>query len=69
MRSRQENWSLRFLFPLIITKRQIKSWNFYQIIATETGPGRQSASADVIVNILDLNDNPPVFDRAEYRWT
>ena len=38
-----------------------------QIVATETGPGRQSASADVIVNILDLNDNAPEFDRAEYR--
>ena len=38
-----------------------------QIVATETGPSRQSASADVIVNLLDLNDNAPVFDRAEYR--
>ena len=46
--------------------------NFYQflslqIIATETGPGRQSTSADVIVNVLDINDNPPVFSQQEYR--
>ena len=38
-----------------------------QIIATETGPGRQSTSADVIVNVLDINDNPPVFSQQEYR--
>ena len=42
---------------------------YFQIIATETGPSRQSASADVIVNILDLNDNVPVFEKAEYRWS
>ena len=39
----------------------------YQIIATETGPTRQSTSADVIVNVLDINDNHPVFSQPEYR--
>ena len=40
----------------------------FQIIATETGPNKQSASADVIVNVLDLNDNVPIFDQDEYKY-
>ena len=39
----------------------------FKIVATETGPSRQSTLADVIVNIIDVNDNSPVFDQDEYR--
>ena len=45
----------------------IKNLLSFQIIATETGPSKQSTSADVIVNVLDINDNPPVFSQQEYR--
>ena len=37
-----------------------------QVIATELGVSKLSASADVIVNLLDLNDNRPDFSQSSY---
>ena len=44
------------------------SLNVLQIVAKETGPVKLSVSADVIVNVIDINDNIPVFSKEEYRW-
>ena len=43
------------------------SLNVLQIVAKETGPVKLSVSADVIVNVIDINDNIPVFSKEEYR--
>ena len=37
-----------------------------QVIATELGVSKLSASADVIVNLLDINDNRPDFSQSSY---
>ena len=37
-----------------------------QVIATELGVSQLSASADVIVNLLDINDNRPDFSQSSY---
>ena len=37
-----------------------------QIIATELGVSKLSTSADVIVNLLDINDNRPDFSQSSY---
>ena len=39
-----------------------------QIVARETGPNQLEASADVFVNVIDENDNIPVFSKEEYRF-
>ena len=39
---------------------------FLKVIATELGVSKLSASADVIVNLLDLNDNRPDFSQSSY---
>ena len=40
---------------------------YFQVVAQEIGGARQSATANVVVNIVDINDNPPVFEKEEYR--
>ena len=37
-----------------------------QILATELGISQLSTSADVIVNLLDINDNRPDFSQSSY---
>ena len=37
-----------------------------QIIATELGVSKLSTSADIIVNLLDINDNRPDFSQSSY---
>ncbi|CAG0914761.1 unnamed protein product [Notodromas monacha] len=39
---------------------------YYLLLVARDGGGRESA-ANLQINILDLNDNPPVFEMAEYR--
>ena len=39
---------------------------FLKVIATELGVSKLSASADVIVNLLDINDNRPDFSQSSY---
>jgi protocadherin-16/23 len=36
------------------------------IIATDTGEPQLSANLTVLVEVQDMNDNRPVFERAEY---
>lgn len=37
------------------------------ITATDTGNPPLSANLTVLVEVQDVNDNPPVFERAEYK--
>ncbi|XP_028045888.2 cadherin-86C [Monomorium pharaonis] len=53
----------------LIDYEMYKSLSF-KIIAQEVGPATNlSASANVIIHIQDVNDNPPVFDEESYEVT
>jgi len=46
---------------------QIRQLNF-KILATELGINKLTASADVTVNLLDVNDNKPQFSNTSYEF-
>ena len=39
----------------------------FSLTYTATDGGGQQTTTNLIINIEDVNDNPPKFDRAEYR--
>ena len=39
------------------------------MVATEMGDQGLTTTADIVVNVEDLNDNHPVFQREEYRYS
>ena len=42
----------------------------FRVLATDSAPGlaARMAGADVVVEIVDVNDNPPVFDSPQYQF-
>ncbi|XP_032885698.1 protocadherin gamma-C5-like [Amblyraja radiata] len=38
----------------------------HQLLLTATDGGRRSGTAQVLITVVDINDNPPVFDRDNY---
>ena len=44
------------------------SYSPFQVIATETANSSHVATATVILNLIDMNDNNPLFDQASYTF-
>ncbi|XP_064481963.1 cadherin-related tumor suppressor-like [Ornithodoros turicata] len=49
-----------------ILDREVKSGYEVRVIAKDRGYPTRSASVDIVVNVLDENDNSPVFDPRQY---
>ncbi|XP_043925786.1 uncharacterized protein LOC122800403 [Protopterus annectens] len=47
--------------------REEKTVHYLSLIAADGGEPRRSGSVQIIVNVLDANDNSPVFDQAVYK--
>lgn len=43
--------------------------NLYSLTLSGTDGGGRVTSVNVFIDVLDVNDNPPSFDRVEYRRT
>lgn len=68
-----EYFSVNNLTGTVRTKKRVdyettKSLNF-TIIAYDSGEPQKSASADVTVNIININDMDPVFSKSQYEAT
>lgn len=48
--------------------REIKDRYSLTVVATDNGTPNESASTKVVINVLDANDNDPIFDKEAYEF-
>nr|XP_033783590.1 protocadherin alpha-2-like [Geotrypetes seraphini] len=66
----QENSDGSKSAELVLNKaldRELQSFHQLKLIAFDGGNPRKSSDLNILINVLDANDNAPVFDQAVYR--
>ncbi|XP_069510301.1 protocadherin alpha-10-like isoform X7 [Ambystoma mexicanum] len=66
--SGSESKSLMLVLAKALDREQIREHHL-TITAADGGAPKRSGTSEIIIHVQDVNDNPPVFDKAVYRVT